>query len=134
MLCSGHGTEFLRHRYNLQARENLYVSYSVDGKQVQKSSGSTNIQDAKRLRDQILGKKARGEIVVSDAAKVTCRELLDDLLAHYEASKPLLSPSITEAAAEQLNAQSAGQLKLTDAHRANLARHRATHGFLREDR
>lgn len=44
-----------------------------------------NIQDAKRLRDQILGKKARGEIVVSEAAKVTCRELLDDLLAHYEA-------------------------------------------------
>ena len=62
-----------------------YVSYWVDGKQVQKSSGSANIQDAKRLRDQILGKKARGEIVVSDAAKITCRELLDDLLAHYDA-------------------------------------------------
>ena len=62
-----------------------YVTFWVDGKQVQKSSGSANIQDAKRLRDHILGKKARGEIVGSDAAKVTCRELLDDLLAHYEA-------------------------------------------------
>ncbi len=60
-----------------------YVSFWIEGKQVQKSSGSTNIQDAKKLRDQILGKKARGEIVVSEAAKVTCGELLDDLLAHY---------------------------------------------------
>lgn len=60
-----------------------YVSFWVDGKQVQRSSGSTNIQDAKKLRDQILGKKARGEIVVSEPAKVTCGELLDDLLAHY---------------------------------------------------
>ena len=60
-----------------------YVSFWVDGKQVQRSSGSTNIQDAKKLRDQILCKKARGEIVVSEPAKVTCGELLDDLLAHY---------------------------------------------------
>jgi len=35
----------------------------------------------KKLRDQILGKNARGEIVVSESAKVTCGELLDDLLA-----------------------------------------------------
>src|SRR5262245_24395179 len=62
-----------------------YVSIWVDGKQIQKSSGSTNIQEAKKLRDQILGKKARGEIVGSDARKVTCGELLDDLLAYYEA-------------------------------------------------
>ena len=68
-----------------KSRNIWYVSYWVDGKQVQKSSGSANIQDAKRLRDQILGKQARGEIVVSEAAKITCRELLDDLLAHYEA-------------------------------------------------
>ena len=33
----------------------------------------------------VLRKKARGEIVVSDADKVTCGELLDNLLAHYEA-------------------------------------------------
>ena len=62
-----------------------YVTYWADGKQVQKSSGSTNIQDAKKLRDQILGKKARGETLVSEAGKVTCGELLDDLLSHYEA-------------------------------------------------
>ena len=30
-----------------------YVTYWADGKQIQKSSGSTNIQDAKKLRDQI---------------------------------------------------------------------------------
>jgi integrase len=62
-----------------------YVSFWVDGKQVQKSSGSTNIQDAKKLRDQILGKKARGEIVVSESGKVICDELLNDLLSHYDA-------------------------------------------------
>jgi integrase len=73
----GTGTLFKRGRI-------WYVSFWVDGKQVQKSSGSSNIQDAKKLRDQILGKKARGEIVASDAGKVTCGELLDDLLVHYE--------------------------------------------------
>jgi hypothetical protein len=51
------------------------------------------------------------------------------LVSFDDNGKPLLSPTITEAAAEQLNAQSAGQMKLTDAHRANLARHRARHGF-----
>ncbi|MGH9662965.1 MAG: hypothetical protein ACRD9L_00900 [Bryobacteraceae bacterium] len=39
-----------------------YVACWVDGGQVQKSSRSENIQDAKRLRDQILGRKARGEM------------------------------------------------------------------------
>jgi len=29
--------------------------------------------------------KARGEIIVSEAGKVTCGQLLDDLLAHYRA-------------------------------------------------
>ena len=51
------------------------------------------------------------------------------LVSFDDTGKPRLSPSITKAAAEQLNAQSAGQLKLTDAHRANLARHRARHRF-----
>lgn len=31
-----------------------YISYWVDGRQVQKSTRSTELQDAKRLRDQIL--------------------------------------------------------------------------------
>ena len=39
-----------------------YVSYYVNGRQVQRSSRSNNIQDAKRLRDQILGQKARGDM------------------------------------------------------------------------
>jgi integrase len=39
-------------------------------------------QDAVRLRDQFLGKKARGEIRPAAAEKVTCGELLDDLLEH----------------------------------------------------
>ncbi len=37
-----------------------------------------------QLPDQLLGKKARGETGDSAAAKVTCSELLDDLLEYAE--------------------------------------------------
>lgn len=59
-----------------------YVSYWVNGRQVQKSSRSTNTHDAKRLRDQILGMKSRGEMINAAADRITCGELLDDLLEH----------------------------------------------------
>ena len=59
-----------------------YVSFWSDGRQIQKSSGSSKRQDAVRLRDQLLGKKARGELGPAAADKVTCAELLDDLLEH----------------------------------------------------
>ena len=59
-----------------------YVSFWADGRQIQKSSGSTKRQDAVRLRDQLLGKKARGEMGPAGADKVTCGELLNDLLEH----------------------------------------------------
>src|SRR5215210_3031098 len=69
----GTGTLFKRGRI-------WYLSYWVDGRQVQRSTRSTNIQDAKRLRDQILGKKARGEMGDSTTDRITCNELLDDLI------------------------------------------------------
>jgi integrase len=59
-----------------------HVSYWVNGRQVQKSSRSTNIHDVKRLRDQILGKKSRGGMINAAADRITCGELLDDLLEH----------------------------------------------------
>ncbi len=59
-----------------------YVSFWADGRQIQKSSGSTKRQDAVRLRDKLLGKKARGEMGPAAADKVTCGELLEDLLEH----------------------------------------------------
>ncbi len=59
-----------------------YVSLWADGRQIQKSSGSTKRQDAVRLRDQLLGKKVRGEMGYAAAAKVTCGELLDDLIEY----------------------------------------------------
>ena len=59
-----------------------YVSLWADGRQVQKSSGSRGRQDAVRLRDQLLGRKARGEVGEVALAKVTCGELLDDLLEY----------------------------------------------------
>ena len=68
---------------------NWYVAYWVNGRQVQKSSRSVNIQDAKRLRDQILGRKARGEIVNRHVERITCGELLNDFIKRAEAnSKP----------------------------------------------
>ncbi len=71
----GSGTLFKR-------GEIWYLSYWINGRQVQKSSRSTDIHVAKRLRDQILGKKARGEIINAAADRITCGELLDDLLEH----------------------------------------------------
>ncbi len=62
------------------------MAYWVDGRQVQRSSRSTNLQDAKRLRDELLGKKARGETASFLSEKVTCGELLDDILEHVRAN------------------------------------------------
>ena len=58
------------------------MSFWVDGREIQKSSGSSKRQDAVRLRDQLLGKKARGEISSAAVEKVTCGKLLDDLPEH----------------------------------------------------
>jgi integrase len=63
-----------------------YVSFWADGRQIQKSSGSQKRQDAVRLRDQLLGKKARGEMGDIVSAKVTCGELLDDLLEYADSN------------------------------------------------
>src|SRR5271157_1317834 len=65
-----------------QRSEIWRVSFWSDGRQIQKSSGSTRRQDAVRLRDQLLGKKARGELGPAAADKVSCGQLLDDLLEH----------------------------------------------------
>lgn len=63
-----------------------YVSFWADGRQVQKSTGSERRQDAVMLRDQLLGKKARVETPDAIAGKVTCGELLEDLLEYAEAN------------------------------------------------
>lgn len=66
-----------------------YLSYWVDGRQVQKSTRSAKLQDAKRLRDQILGRKSRGELYNFGVDRITCGELLDDFLIRAEVnSKP----------------------------------------------
>jgi hypothetical protein len=39
-----------------------------------------------RLRDQLLGRRGRGELEREVGQKVTCGELLDDLLEHVRAS------------------------------------------------
>jgi integrase len=76
-----HGTGTIRKRGEI-----WYVSYWIDGKQYQKSSHSSDIRDAKKLRDQILGRKARGEIGNVVAEKITCGQLLDDLLEYADAN------------------------------------------------
>lgn len=63
-----------------------YVSFWVNGRQIQKSSGSTKRQDAVRFRDQLLGKKARGEMGNAGIERITCGELLDDLLEYAQAN------------------------------------------------
>lgn len=62
-----------------------YVSVWVDGRQIQKSSGSQQRQDAVRLRDQLLGRRGRGDLSREVTQKATCGELLDDLIEHLRA-------------------------------------------------
>ena len=81
MRRSSYGTGTLFKRGNI-----WYVAYWLNGKQVQRSSGSTDLQAAKRLRDQILGMKARGEFSALINDQVKCSELLDDLLEHVKAN------------------------------------------------
>jgi hypothetical protein len=63
-----------------------YVAYWVDGCQIQKSSKSTKRNDAVKLRDRIIGKKTRGELGNALAEKITCGQLLDEVLEHVEAN------------------------------------------------
>ena len=51
------------------------------------------------------------------------------LVSFDDIGRPLLSPALTPAASAQLNLRPRGPLNLTEAHRANLARHRVRHGF-----
>jgi len=81
MPTSKYGTGTLRKRGDI-----WHVVYWVDGKQRQVSSKSSDIREARKLRDRLLGQKARGELTSSEADKVTCGELLDDLLEYADAN------------------------------------------------
>jgi integrase len=52
----------------------------VDGKQISQSSKSTDKADAKKLRDKLLGKRHRGELIETTRDKILIGELLDDVL------------------------------------------------------
>ena len=62
-----------------------HVSFWADGRQIQKSSGSTKRQDSVRLRDQLLGKRARGEMGPAAADKINVHQQL-----HAEAGERTL--------------------------------------------
>jgi integrase len=60
-----------------------YFQYFEDGKQRQVSTRCDRLDKAKKFRDQLLGKKLRGDLN-HEASKVTCDELLDDLINHSQ--------------------------------------------------
>lgn len=70
----GDGTLFKRGRI-------YYYAYFESGKQIQRSTKTDRFDEAKKWRDRYLGKKLRGE-VNSAVDRVSCGQLLDDLLAH----------------------------------------------------
>jgi len=70
----GDGTLFKRGRI-------YYYAFWESGKQVQRSTKKDRLDEAKKWRDRFLGKKLRGE-VNSSVERVSCGDLLDDLLAH----------------------------------------------------
>ena len=57
-----------------------WVKIHANGQPVYQSSKSTNRQDAVRLRDKLLAKKARGEVSGGSPDRVLISELLDDVL------------------------------------------------------
>src|SRR5579884_1036253 len=59
-----------------------WVKVYVDGKPHRESSKSEKYEDAKRLRDKLLGQKHRGEISGGHPDRVTVGELLDDVLEY----------------------------------------------------
>jgi hypothetical protein len=71
----GVGTIFKRGRI-------WYVSYYVDSQQFVRTTLSESLQEAKQFRDQILGRKARGELTRTPALQTICGELLDDVLEY----------------------------------------------------
>ena len=60
-----------------------YFQHFEDGKPRQVSTRSERLDKAKKFRDQLLGKKLRGELNHS-AGRVTCGALLDDLVDHSQ--------------------------------------------------
>jgi integrase len=59
-----------------------WVKVYVNGKSHRESSKSEKYEDAKRLRDRLLGQKHRGEISGGAPDRVTVGELLDDVLEY----------------------------------------------------
>ncbi len=59
-----------------------WVKVYVGGKPHRESSKSTRYEDAKKLRDRLLGQKHRGEISGGHPDKVTVSELLNDFLEY----------------------------------------------------
>lgn len=57
-----------------------WVKVYVDGKPHRESSKSEKLEDAKRLRDKLLGQKHRGEISGGAPDRVLINELLNDVL------------------------------------------------------
>ncbi|SRR5712691_2640807 len=67
-----------------------YVAYWVNGRQVQKSSRSQTFMTRNGCGIRFLDANARGEMVNRRVERITCVELLDDLIERAEAnSKPL---------------------------------------------
>ena len=66
---------------SIYQRGNIWwVQVYIDGKAVVQSSKSSKKSDAVKLRNQLLGKKERGELSGGAAEKVLIGELLDDVL------------------------------------------------------
>jgi integrase len=57
-----------------------WVQVWVNGKQISQSSKSTDKADARKLRDKLLGKRHRGELIETAQDKILIGELLDDVL------------------------------------------------------
>jgi integrase len=85
---------------SIYQRGNIWwVKVYVGGKPHRESSKSEKYEDAKRLRDKLLGQKHRGEISGGKPERVTVGELLDDFLedakGHVRANTAYIYSKVT---------------------------------------
>jgi integrase len=64
-----------------------WCSYSNAGRRVRESTGTADLQDAKRFLDERKGRIATGQPVIPRAEKVRYDELAEDLRAHYRTTE-----------------------------------------------
>src|SRR5207245_3625122 len=64
-----------------------WVKYYINGKPRRESTGSTRLDDAKKLLRTRLGEVEKGTLPTVNLQKVTLREIIEDFITNYRANR-----------------------------------------------